>query len=157
MQSYLSLSYEAIPSRFCEDGKECDDYSPIPDSRNIFTYNTGLSPDFSSDGCYVRRQHLNAIGRLGTSAQYVLQAGGFIGATNGVSYGKNAAVSLYDGNTVTTFISRAEGNSIEPYLGGESEYYKVLDSANVDDDISDGRSNWIRACPDVDAAFFDVS
>lgn len=153
MQTAEALSYEAIPSRFCENG----DYAEMSsEAADAFSFSQGLSPAFTTPGCFVLRQHVNAIGRMGTSAQALIQAGGLIGVVSGVSYGMYAAVVLFDGVSVYIWVSDADEND-EPPPCGRTAYYTVMDSAEVVDGIPQGAGNWQRASAEMGASFFDVS
>lgn len=152
MQTAEALSYEAIPSRFCENG----DYAEISsEAADAFSFPQGLSPAFTTPGCFVLRQHVNAIGRIGTSAQALIQAGGLIGAAYGVSYGMYAVVKVFDGVSVFIWVSDADAND-EPPPGGDSAYYTVMDSSEVEDGIPQGAGNWHRASAELGESFFDV-
>lgn len=152
MQSAESLSYEAIPSRFCKSG----DYAEISTSASdAFSYAIGLSSAFTMPGMYVGREHVNAIGRLGTSAQAVIQAGGLLGYTGVATYGEGAVVKVFDGCLMAAYLA-AEDTSVEPPGASASTYYRVLDTSDVDDGIPDESSVWVEASQVIGADFFDV-
>ncbi|MBO7688867.1 MAG: hypothetical protein J6V72_20975 [Kiritimatiellae bacterium] len=156
MQSVSSLSFEAIPFRFCEKGGTPQDYEEIslPSSGN-FSYFQGLSAAFSNPGCFIRRQHVNAIGRVGTTAQAIVQSGGGIGFTHGVSYGKFAAISLFNGVSESVWVSDQDGNSVPP--PGFAAYYTVMGSAEVEDGLPSGAMGWHLASAAIGKSFFDES
>ena len=152
MQNVQSLSFEAIPSRFCDTG----DYLDISDdASDNFSYFKGLSVAFTNDGCFIRRQHMNAIGRLGTTAQALLQAGWSVGWVSGISYGMYAAVTIFDGLYFYVWVSGADLNTDSP--PGTGPYYKVMSTADVSDELPPETANWKLASAEIGASFFDVS
>lgn len=154
MQNSESLSYEAIPSRFCESG----DYAEISTSASdAFSYANGLSSAFTMPGMYVGREHVNAIGRLGTSAQAFMQAGGTWGITSSVTYGNMAAVIEYDGTYIRMWVSTDDGNAETPVGADGSDYYKILDSAEASNWQPASFTKWASACADATYGFFDVN
>ena len=158
MQTAESLKYEAIPYRFCENGTVNVDYAVISDSgSDDFSYPLGLDPSFSNPGNFLMRRHVNAIGRLGTSAQAVVQAGGLIGYVSGVSYGEGAALVMYDGGHVVVIMSSADGNTDAPPFYGDSVFYRILCDGDVSDGIPQGAGDWVVACRVPGSGFFDVN
>ena len=157
MQTAESLSYEAIPSRFCEGGAEQTDYAVISETPTAdFSYALGLSPAFASMARFIRRQHMNAIGRLGTSAQSLEQAGGLFGHNQNVVYGAMSAVTEYDGISVVTWISTIDGNTAIPLGENGAGMYTVMDSTDVSDWVPQTLVDWELATPDVSSGFFDA-
>lgn len=148
MQSVQSLSFEAIPSRFCESG----DHQSIA-ATGDFTYVSGLAAAFSN-ASFVQRTHVNAIGRLGTTAQALMQAGGLVGYVNAFSYGEFAAVVSFDGSFVSVWISAADNNNTQP--PGTDAFYKITTSADIDDSLPPESLYWSRAAPAPGSNFFDV-
>ena len=153
MQTSESLSYEAIPSRFCEAGDHAA-ISTLPG--DDFSFRHGFSVAFSSQGTFIRRQHVNAIGRIGTSAQALLQAGEVIGHVEGVAYGEKAAVTLFDGTALVTWVSASDGNTTVPLCGTEAVPFSITDTTEVSDWIPQELTKWTLAGPDLSTGFFDA-